>query len=99
MSTAIYLRVSSRKQDTASQEPDLRRWVAAQGIDGVRWYRDTFTGKTLDRPGFNRLLADVRAGKIDSVVCWRLDRLGRTARGLTDLFEELAARKLSLIHI
>jgi hypothetical protein len=27
--TAIYIRASSRSQDTASQEPDLKRWVAA----------------------------------------------------------------------
>ena len=95
----IYLRVSSKTQDAASQEPDLRRWVTAQGEDGVRWFRDTFTGKTLDRPGFNRLLAEIRAGKIDTVVIWRLDRLGRTARGLTELFEEFAARKTNLVSL
>ena len=55
----------------------------------VRWYRDKFTGTTMDRPGFNRLLADVQAGKVARVVVWRLDRLGRTAKGLTALFEDL----------
>ena len=30
-----------------------------------------------------RLLADLRAGKVKAVVVWRLDRLGRTAKGLT----------------
>ena len=59
LATAIYVRVSSRSQDTASQEPDLKRWAAAQQDEPVRWYRDKFTGKTMDRPGFNRLLADV----------------------------------------
>jgi DNA invertase Pin-like site-specific DNA recombinase len=95
----IYLRVSSKGQDSASQEPDLRRWVAAQGHDGVHWFRDTFTGKTLDRPGFNRLLGDVRAGRIKTVVIWRLDRLGRTASGLTALFEELRSRKVNLVSL
>lgn len=95
----IYLRVSSKTQDAASQEPDLRRWLAAHEDEGAVWYRDKFTGKTLDRPGCNRMLADIRAGKIDTVVVWRLDRLGRTARGLTELFEEFAARKTNLISL
>jgi DNA invertase Pin-like site-specific DNA recombinase len=97
---AIYLRVSSRSQDTQSQEPDLKRWAEAQDQgQPVRWYRDKFTGKTMDRPGFNRLLADLRAGKVARVVVWRLDRLGRTAQGLTALFEELLARGVGLVSL
>ena len=53
----------------------------------------------MNRPGFNRLLAEIRVGKIDTVVIWRLDRLGRTARGLTDLFEEFATRKANLVSL
>ena len=47
---AIYLRVSTKRQDTRSQEPDLRRWVEAF-VDGtpVKWYRDKATGRTMDR--------------------------------------------------
>jgi len=98
--TAIYLRVSSRSQDTHSQEPDLRRWAQALPDDQtVRWYRDKFTGKTMDRPGFNRLVADVEAGKVARVVVWRLDRLGRTAKGLTALFEDLLARGVDLVSL
>ena len=98
--TAIYLRVSSRSQDTLSQEPDLKRWADAQDDESpVRWYRDKFTGKTMDRPGFNRLLADVEAGKVDRVVVWRLDRLGRTAKGLTSLFDDLLARGVDLVSL
>ena len=42
---AIYVRVSTRKQDTRSQEPDLKRWVESH-VNGqaVRWYRDKATG-------------------------------------------------------
>jgi DNA invertase Pin-like site-specific DNA recombinase len=98
--TAIYTRVSSRSQDTHSQEPDLRRWAQALPDDQtVRWYRDKFTGKTMDRPGFNHLVADVAAGKVARVVVWRLDRLGRTAKGLTALFEELLARGVDLVSL
>jgi len=46
----------------ATQEPDLRRWADAQG-EQIVWYHDTFTGKSMDRAGWNRLTADVQAGK------------------------------------
>lgn len=69
----------------------LERWVAKHGgAVKVNWYRDTFTGKTLDRPGMEKLLADLRAGKVDRIVVWRLDRLGRTTRGLCQWFDELS---------
>ena len=96
--TAIYMRVSSRGQDMAAQEPDLKRWAAAHG-DDVVWFRDTFTGKSMDRPGWNKLTIAIDSGKIAKVVVWRLDRLGRTAKGLTALFEELAQKKVNLISI
>ena len=86
---AIYLRVSSRKQDTRSQEPDLERWSEVFADLPVKWYRDKMTGKTMDRPGWKQLEADMHAGAIAKIVVWRLDRLGRTAAGLTALFEEL----------
>jgi DNA invertase Pin-like site-specific DNA recombinase len=89
MTTALYARVSSTKgQDTKSQEPDLTTWAKAHDDEAV-WYKDTYTGTTMDRPGLERLLADVRQGKITKVVCWRLDRLGRTAKGLLTLLDEL----------
>jgi DNA invertase Pin-like site-specific DNA recombinase len=95
---AIYLRVSSKQQDTASQEPDLDRWAAAQQLP-VKWYRDKFTGKTMDRPGWNKLEAAMRRGEVATVACWRLDRLGRTAKGLTALFDELPKLRVNLVSI
>ena len=95
---AVYVRVSSKSQDTRSQEPDLKKWSDAQD-EPVKVYRDKATGKNMDRPGWKRLEADMRAGKVSRVVVWRLDRLGRTARGLTALFEELQARSVGLVSL
>jgi DNA invertase Pin-like site-specific DNA recombinase len=97
---AVYVRVSSKQQDTKSQKPDLQRWVEAYA-DGspVKWYSDTFTGKTMERKGWKALEADVEAGRVAKIVVWRLDRLGRTASGLTKLFDHLTARKVSLVSI
>jgi DNA invertase Pin-like site-specific DNA recombinase len=98
-STAVYIRVSSKRQDTASQEPDVRRYLAANGLEGAPTYRDKFTGRTMERPGFQKLLTAIRAGEVKNVIVWRLDRLGRTASGLADLFAELNTRKVNLVSI
>lgn len=99
MKTAVYIRVSKSKgQDTASQKPDLERW--AKGQDGpVEYYTDKQSGKTMDRPAFNRMMRDVAEGKVKSIVVWRLDRLGRTAKGLTALFDDLQTAKVNLVSI
>src|SRR5215831_4084136 len=97
---AVYLRVSSKAQDTKSQKPDLERWLAAHASGlPVRWYSDHFTGKTMERKHWKQLESDVEAGRIAKIVVWRLDRLGRTASGLTKLFDFLTSRMISLVSI
>ncbi|QDV81371.1 recombinase family protein [Planctomycetes bacterium TBK1r] len=97
---AIYCRVSSRQQDTASQKPDLQRWADAFAQDApVIWYEDQFSGRTMHRPAWDRLIANARTGCVDKIVVWRLDRLGRTAKGLTALFDELPTLGIGLVSI
>ena len=93
---ALYARVSSTSQDTASQEPELRLYEKAAGLPCV-WYRDKFTGRTMSRPGWNELWKAVEAGMVRSVVVWRLDRLGRTTLDLLKLLEDLKARGVKLV--
>ena len=95
---AVYLRVSSKTQDIASQEADLRKWAAGQ-TEPVVWYCDKFTGKSMERPGFRKLEEQIAAGNVSTLVVWRLDRLGRTAKGLTALFVDLNERKVNLVSL
>lgn len=95
---AIYVRVSSKSQDQRSQVCDLERWASTQDTELV-WYRDKFTGKTMDRPSWNKLVKAMESGRIAKVVVWRLDRLGRTAKGLTALFEDLTDKKIGLYSL
>ena len=46
-----------------------------------------------------RLITDLRAGKVERIVVWRLDRLGRTTKGLCQLFDELTERKVDLVSM
>ena len=75
-------------------------WTKAHS-DGlpIKWYSDRFTGKTMERKDWKRLEADVEAGRVAKILMWRLDRLGRTASGLTKLFDYLTARKITLVSI
>ncbi len=97
---AVYLRVSTTGQDVKSQEPDLRAWVRAHARgSAVRWFRDHFTGATLSRPQMRDLEADVRAGRVGTVVVWRLDRLGRTAGQTITFLDELNASGVRFVSL
>jgi len=96
---AVYVSVSSGSRDTASQEADLLRWSNAGHPLKVRWYRDTFSGTTMDRPSWSKLMQAVREGTVGTIAVWRLDRLGRTAKELMELFEDLRERKVNLVSL
>jgi DNA invertase Pin-like site-specific DNA recombinase len=93
---AIYERVSSATQDPAAQHRDLDTWAKSREVE---WFNDTFTGTTMERPSWDRLWAACCGGRIDTIVVWRLDRLGRTARGLLTLRDELLARRINLVSL
>jgi DNA invertase Pin-like site-specific DNA recombinase len=97
---AIYLRVSTANQDLRSQEPDLKAWLTAHGRGRpVRWYRDIFSGKTMRRPAMETLEADIVAGKVSTVVVWRVDRLGRTAAGVLAFLERLDVATVKFVAV
>ena len=97
---AIYARVSSAQQDTASQEPDLSRWADAYANGSrVKWFREIMTGTTMARPVWDKLEEAMKLGDVSKLVVWRLDRLGRTASGLTRLFEWLNTASVGLVSV
>lgn len=94
----IYLRVSTKAQDTRAQATEMEAWAGQLGKDvEVQWFKDKATGTNMERPAFQKLMEAVARGEIDTIAVWRLDRLGRTAAGLTNLFEDLARAKVNLV--
>jgi len=77
-----YVRVSTNEQDTALQRDAL---VKCEKI-----FEDRISGTKADRAGLTECLAYLRPG--DTLVVWRLDRLGRSLRDLIDRIAELDAR-------
>jgi DNA invertase Pin-like site-specific DNA recombinase len=76
---AIYLRVSTDKQDHANQEPDCLRLVEARGanVDEVEILREV-ESSAKERPVWRDMLERCRRGEIRTLVVWGLDRFGRS---------------------
>lgn len=80
----IYIRVSKAKRellDAQRQEPPCREFCKAQGWSVEEVYTDDSTSawnRSVQRENFERLLTDVRGGRLDAIVTWQADRLLRT---------------------
>lgn len=87
-----YMRVS--KTD-GSQTTDLQRdALLAAGVDPDRLYEDKASGKKEDRPQLAACLKALRPG--DTLLVWKLDRLGRDLRHLVNIVHDLTAREVGL---
>jgi DNA invertase Pin-like site-specific DNA recombinase len=87
-----YMRVS--KTD-GSQVLDLQRdALAGAGVAAQHLYEDLGSGRRDDRPGLAACLKALRAG--DTLVVWKLDRLGRDLRHLVNTVHDLTVRGIGL---
>lgn len=80
-------RVSTNDQNT-----DLQR-TALQSADCELIFEDKISGTKADRPGLRRAIRTLKAG--DTLVVWKLDRLGRSMRNLVMLIEELKEKGIN----
>jgi len=83
-----YARVSTFEQNLDMQLDALNN----EGCQQV--FTDKVSGIKSSKPAFERLLEYARPG--DTIVVWKLDRLGRNTVKLIELVEELAKRKINL---
>ena len=96
---ALYYRVSTTdKQHIDQQELALHTYCNTQGITPVDEYSDVGeSGKKTSRPEFDRLLQDIRSGRINMVIVQKLDRIGRGLQHLLSLFEEFNKKGIDFI--
>jgi DNA invertase Pin-like site-specific DNA recombinase len=87
-----YMRVS--KAD-GSQTVDLQKdALAVAGVTKKRMYEDHASGRKDDRPGLDACLKALREG--DTLLVWKLDRLGRDLTHLVNLIQDLSKRGVKL---
>jgi DNA invertase Pin-like site-specific DNA recombinase len=90
-----YVRVSREEQAREGVSLDAQRdrvaaYAVAKGLTLLDVIADEGrTGKDMDRPGLQSLLARCRAGEVGHVIVWKLDRLTRRTRHLLNLVEDL----------
>lgn len=77
--TAVLLRVSALDQKHDSQREVIQDWLVGQGLDpeAVRWYVEKESGRKMSREALDRLRADIFAGRVKTVVVYKVDRLAR----------------------
>ena len=86
-----YMRVSS---DTDRQTPALQRdALLAAGVDERQLFEDRASGARDDRPGLAACLTHLRPG--DTLVVWKLDRLGRSLPHLLEIVTDLRERSVA----
>jgi DNA invertase Pin-like site-specific DNA recombinase len=96
---AIYLRVSTSKQDTDNQRRELEAVAARSGWHVVRVFEDAgISGaKGRDkRPGLDAMLKAVNAREFDMVAAWSVDRLGRSLTDLLGILQNLHDKGVDL---
>jgi DNA invertase Pin-like site-specific DNA recombinase len=99
MRAAIYARVSTIDQEPENQLRELRHYVEARGWTAVEYVDRGVSGAKGRRPALDHLLGEARRRRLDVVVCWRLDRLGRNLRHLITLLDELQSLGVGFVSL
>ena len=107
---AIYTRKSSEEgldqefNSLQAQREACEAFIDSQrheGWVGLRAAYDDggFSGATMDRPALQQLLADVTAGRVDTVVVYKIDRLTRSLADFAKIVEILDAKGASFVSV
>jgi len=99
---ALYARVSTDKQTCENQLQELRTIAARMNYTIVTEFVDNgISGmKTRqNRPALDQLMKSATQRKFDMVMCWSIDRLGRSLQNLVEILNELQAMKIDLFFL
>jgi len=107
VSTALYIRVSTQKQADEGFGLDAQRSELDKYCESQNWivspehiYVDAgVSGKSSDRPAFQRMMAAAQAGQVQRIVALKLDRIARNLKNLLQTVEELNQAGCALIVI
>src|SRR5499427_9192458 len=99
MKAALYVRVSTHDQNCELQLRELEAHADREQWEITEIYRDVLTGTKARRPGLDRLLADARDKKFDCMLCWKLDRFGRSLVDCLNNIQQLETRAIRFIAV
>ena len=107
---AIYTRKSSEEgleqefNSLAAQREACEAYIRSQQHEGWvlarnRYDDGGFSGGSMERPALQELLADIRAGRLDIVVVYKVDRLTRSLADFARLVELFDAQGVSFVSV
>lgn len=98
---ALYARVSTsdRGQDTEIQLHELRQYAAVRGWQAFEYVDNGVSGTKETRPALDSLLLAARQRRVDAVVVWKLDRLGRSLSHLLQLLNEFEVLGVTFVSL
>jgi site-specific DNA recombinase len=107
---AIYTRKSTEEgleqefNSLDAQREAGEAYIASQKAEGwvslpERYDDGGYTGGNMERPALQRLLADIEAGKIDSVVTYKVDRLSRSLLDFARMMEVFDKHQVAFVSV
>ena len=97
---AIYARVSTDKQTCENQLKELRSIAERmQYIIVDEFIDEGISGATSSRPSLDALMKSATQRRFDMVMCWSIDRLGRSLQNLIEILNELQSLKVDLFFM
>jgi site-specific DNA recombinase len=108
--SAIYTRLSTENgleqefNSLHAQREAAQAYIKSQAHEGWKLIRDHyddggFSGGSLDRPGLQKLLADIRERRIDIVIVYKVDRLTRSLTDFAKLVELFDAHGVAFVSV
>lgn len=96
---AIYARVSKEELTLDHQINSCKNYSSQENYRVADIYADKVSGTKSRRPELNRLLNDMRTGKFNVVVIWKLDRLGRSLQHLLRIVDEFKKYNIDFVCV
>ena len=99
---AIYSRVSDKGQDgedktsISEQIGEMEAYCERKGLTITARYQEVGRGWKKNSPEFQRMLADAKRGRFDTIVCWKSDRLSRGMYPAAALMEVVEAYQIEI---
>lgn len=95
---ALYARQSLDKKDSISIESQLDFCkYETRGNDFETYIDKGFSGKNINRPDFERMVEDIKAGKIKRVIVYKLDRISRSILDFSNMMEVFQAYNVEFV--
>lgn len=106
----IYVRVSTSRQalvkegSLETQEDRLRAYIKVRNTPEEEWkaidvYKEAKSGKDTDRSEYQRLIADIKNGRINTVLCTKIDRISRSLLDFYKLYDIFQKHRVDFISL